>query len=102
ARELKIPRAFLRKILQVLHKNKFLEAFKGKKGGFLLNKPKDKIHLLELINAFQGPFRLSECLFKRMPCPNIHKCSLRKKIKEIERYIVEELKHITIASLIKR
>jgi Rrf2 family protein len=98
---LKIPRPFLRKILQILHKKGVLKSYKGFGGGFLLAKPAKKIFLVDLIEAFQGEFSLNECLFKKMPCSGIATCVLRKKIDSIEGYVVSRLKSITIASLLK-
>ncbi len=101
-KELKIPRPFLRKILQVLNKKGILKSHKGKGGGFLLARPANKIFLADLIEVFQGPLRLNECFFKKMNCPNIYTCALKKKIDAIKGYIVKKMKSITIASLLKR
>lgn len=98
--ELKIPRPFLRKILQVLGKNKVLKSHKGKDGGFLLAVPAGKILLLELIRIFQGPLRLNECFFKKEVCPNTRSCRLKKKIDRIEKYVLRELKSINLAYLL--
>ena len=101
-RELKIPRPFLRKILQVLNKKKILKSRKGIGGGFLLALSARKIFLVDLIEIFQGEFSLNECLFKKLSCPNIKTCCLRKKINRIEGYVMNELKSISIASLLKK
>ena len=100
-KELKIPRPFLRKILQVLNKKGILVSYKGKGGGFSLAKPAEKIYLSDLMRIFQGRFQLNECLFKKVLCPNIRKCPLRKKMDKIEGYVIRELKPITIASLLR-
>ncbi|MFH0935784.1 MAG: Rrf2 family transcriptional regulator [Candidatus Omnitrophota bacterium] len=99
--KLKIPRPFLRKLLQALHKKRILRSYKGQGGGFLLIKPVNKIFLIDLIKIFQGRFSLNECLFKKRACPNIKTCGLRKKIKNIENYVIRELNSISIASLLK-
>lgn len=99
---LKIPRPFLRKILQVLHKKGILYSYKGLGGGFILKQPANKIYLLALINIFQGPFKLNECLFKGKICPNIKKCVLRGKMDRIEKYALRELKEVTIGYLIRQ
>jgi len=99
--ELKIPRPFLRKILQLLNKKSILTSCKGQGGGFYLNKPTNKIFLLDLMKIFQGNFKLNECLFKKNICPNIKRCALRVKMNKIERYVVRELETITVASLLK-
>ncbi|MDD4980193.1 MAG: Rrf2 family transcriptional regulator [Candidatus Omnitrophica bacterium] len=99
---LKIPRPFLRKILQVLNKKRILKSHKGCGGGFLLAQPVDKIFLAGLIEIFQGSLRLNECFFKKMACPNAKTCALRKKINSIEKYVIRELKSITLASLLRK
>lgn len=99
-KELKIPRPFLRKILQVLNKKDILISYKGIGGGFMLVNSAKKINLTDLIKIFQGPVHLNECLFKKRKCPKIEKCPLRKKINDIESYVVKELNSITLASLL--
>ena len=99
--KLKIPRSFLRKLLQVLSKLKVLKSSKGQGGGFLLARSPEKIFLVDLISIFQGQVKLNECFFKKLSCPNKKTCVLRKKIQSIEDYMVKELNSITIASLLK-
>jgi len=100
-RELKIPRPFLRKILQALNKKRILKSHKGHGGGFILGVKPANIFLVDLIRIFQGQLSLNECFLRKMRCPNMDKCALRKKIKRIERYVARELEPINIASLIK-
>lgn len=100
-RELKIPLPFLRKILQSLNKGGILESRKGLGGGFLLAKSVDKIFVLDLMEIFQGPLHLNECLFKKAACPRIHHCCLRNKINNIEKSVFSQLKTISLASLAK-
>jgi Rrf2 family protein len=97
---LRIPRPFLRKILQVLNKREVLKSRKGQGGGFELSLPPQKIFLSFLIEIFQGPFQLNECLFKKNICPDRATCPLRPKINSIERLVISELKSITIQSLL--
>jgi len=97
---LKIPRAFLRKILQILTQEEILISYKGKGGGFKLAKKPDKIFLVDLMRAFRGDFVLNECIFKKKICPNRTTCRLRKRIEAIQNYVISELSSITIAQLI--
>jgi Rrf2 family protein len=96
---LRIPRPFLRKILQRLNREKIVKSCKGQGGGFLLALPADKISLLDLMEIFQGPLELNKCLFKKRLCPNQRTCFLRKKVRRIEKYMFGELKSINLASL---
>ena len=97
---LKIPRPFLRKILQILNKEGLLVSKKGKAGGFKLALAPEGIFLKDLIEIFQGPLKLNECLFKKRICPERNTCALKRKIGSIERRVVSELKSVTIRSLL--
>jgi Rrf2 family protein len=97
---LKIPRPFLRKILQMLNKRGLVRSYRGIAGGFKLTNPPDAIFLVDLIEIFQGPLKLNECILKKNICPDTLTCVLRKKIEEIERQVITGLKSITIESLL--
>ncbi len=99
-KELKVPRPFLRKILQTLNKRGVLRSSKGRGGGFVLAVAANKIFLVDLIEIFQGPLRLNECIFKKRVCPNRTTCRLKKKIDAVERYVISELESVTIMSLL--
>ncbi len=100
--ELRIPRPFLRKILQVLNKKGILNSHKGAGGGFGLARPAKKILLEDLIEIYQGPFRLNECMFKKRACPERGICALKREIDNIERYVASGLRSIAIADLAKK
>lgn len=101
APKLDIPRPFLRKIFQILNKENILNSYKGKGGGFKLAKPSKDIYLKDLIKIFQGPIKLKECIFNQKICPDIRTCPLRKKISEIEKYVISELESVTLATLLE-
>ncbi|MFC1576579.1 RrF2 family transcriptional regulator [Candidatus Omnitrophota bacterium] len=98
-KDLKIPRPFLRKILQILNKENLLKSYKGKGGGFRLALDPAKIFVIDLIRVFQGPVNLSEHIFKKKVCSHIKVCILKKKLDTIEKYVISELASITVASL---
>jgi Rrf2 family protein len=100
--ELKIPKAFLRKILQILNKKGILNSYKGIGGGFRLAASPDKIFLLDLVEIFQGELKLNECMFRKRICANREFCELRARICDIERFAYLKLKSANITSLIKR
>jgi Rrf2 family protein len=77
-KNLKAPRPFLRKILQILNKKRLLRSYKGLGGGFSLRISPQKIFLIDLIEIFQGPLKLNECIFKKRICPNIKTCGQEK------------------------
>ena len=98
--ELQISYSFLRKIMQILHKNGILTALKGKGGGFSLNQPAEQISLVDVIQVFQGPISLKNCQIKQRPCPEVKTCRLHKKLEEIENYAYRTLHALTIKDLL--
>jgi Rrf2 family protein len=98
-KELRIPRPFLRKILQILNRNRILKSYKGQRGGFRLELKPNEIFLADLIRIFQGPFEFNDCLFLKNYCPDTNNCILKRKIESIEQRVVAELKSITLESL---
>ena len=102
ARNLNIPKPFLRKILQILNKGGLLKSYKGKGGGFLLAVPPKRIFLINLIEIFHGPLKLNECIFKKRLCPNIRTCVLKEKMETIEKNVASELESITLSSLLEK
>ena len=100
-KKLKIPRPFLRKLLQTLNKEGVVRSHKGIGGGFELALAPSRIFLTDIIEAFQGPLTMNECIFKKKICPNVKECPLKKRIDGITRRVESELRSITIGSLIK-
>lgn len=94
-----IPRAFLRKILQLLQKSGILDSAKGNQGGFILARPAQDILLLDIIKVFQGDVCVSECVFLKEPCSQKSCCPLRGELKKIENYALERLGAVTLKSL---
>lgn len=99
---LKIPRPFLRKIMQILNKKGVVRSYRGRAGGFTLSVPAERIFLLDVLKIFQGPFKLNECMFKKNICPDRGCCILKQKINDIEKRVFNDLHKISIASLIKK
>lgn len=100
AKELRIPQAFLRRLLQTLGKNNILGSYKGKGGGFILKVQPAKIALSRIMRIFQGELKIVHCMLKKKSCPNKGRCVLRSRMKEIEKGVVRQLDTITLASLL--
>ncbi len=98
---LKIPRPFLRKIVQTLGREGVLRSSKGQGGGFLLALKPEDVRLADLVRIFQGTIQLNECIFKKKICPNRGTCALKREIDGIERDALARLHKVTIASLIR-
>ena len=98
---LKIPKQFLRSILQKLGRKGFAKSYKGIGGGFKLLKRPSSIYVKDVAEAFQGEFRLNECFLGKSICPNRKCCALKRKIDNIEKHVVSEMSSIKISDLLK-
>ena len=99
AADLDMPQSFLRKILQKLNKSGILMSCKGKGGGFLLNRPASKISVFDVIQVFQGDFKLNEHIFQGKICPRIRACYLKQRLDMIEMSVSKQLRDMTIKNI---
>jgi Rrf2 family protein len=99
--DLRMPRAFSRRLLQILSREGILRSSKGKGGGFRFRKPPAKIKIKELVEIFQRGFRETKCIFKKKICPDVATCPLRHKIRDIEKKVIDELAAVSIIDLTK-
>lgn len=100
-RDIKIPRPFLRKILQTLNNKGLLKSYKGKGGGFQLAHKPDRIFLTDLLEIFHGPLDINECFLKKSVCPDMKTCIFKRKIETIKKYVFSQLRAISVASLLE-
>ena len=96
----KLPRVFLRRLLQELARKKILKSQKGKGGGFSFKKPPEAISIDEVMTLFQGPMDLTNCVLGGKSCPRRSYCKLRRRLKAMSENIRQELREITIAGLV--
>jgi Rrf2 family protein len=68
AKAMKVSEHHLAKIGQRLVKADLVKSHRGPSGGFQLAKPPQKITLLEIFEAIEGPFSSSGCLFGLPVC----------------------------------
>lgn len=92
ADSLKVSENHLSKVLQRLVKAGFLESIRGPKGGFVIKDKKNKISLLEVYEAVDGPLKLSNCLLGNSVCNNDDNCLFGNLINDINKQIKDYLK----------
>jgi Rrf2 family protein len=61
ASKYKVPLALLMNLLKLCAAHGLIESVRGARGGYRLGRPADKITLVELIEAIEGPLRLAQC-----------------------------------------
>lgn len=95
----RIPLQFVRRLLQDLVREGWVESKEGATGGVRLAADPTKLRVSDVIRLYQGNVSLSTCMFRNKICPNRKQCVLRKHIVDIESMVESEFDKITIAKL---
>ncbi len=98
-REMLIPPALARRIIAKLARAGFILAFPGREGGLLLSRPPEAINLRMVVEHFEGPLVLSDCLTGDFACPFDRKCPVRCHWSRLQAVLMDELEKITFAGL---
>lgn len=97
--EMLIPPALSLQVVAELAKGGFILTYPGREGGIQLARPAHLINLLQVVEYFEGPIRLSECIGGKVVCPFESACPVRKRWIELSKTIRMELAQITFADL---
>jgi len=95
ARELGASEAHLSKVMQQLVRAGLLASKRGPNGGYALARPAEETYLLDVYEAFEGPFRRDGCLFAEPVCRQV-RCVLGDLV---ERLRQEAYDHLATTSL---
>ena len=60
--EMLIPKAFMSRIVAQLARDGLVNTYAGRDGGLMLPRPASQITLKDVVEAFEGPILLSECM----------------------------------------
>lgn len=100
ASEGSVPYHFASKILQKLHEEGLVESVMGPFGGFRLARPAEKVTLLEIIEAVQGPVVVNTCLLGQDTCQRRNICPVRDKLESLQKTMVDYLRSVTLADIV--
>lgn len=100
AEEQKIPPSFLAKIISQLSIAGLIHTSRGARGGVSLARSPEKISILEVVEAIDGPLTLNECVHSADDCPFGEDCPIRPVWCEVQADLVERLRKTTFASLL--
>ncbi|HNT36775.1 MAG TPA: Rrf2 family transcriptional regulator [bacterium] len=93
---LDVSEAHLAKVLQRLNRSGLVVSVRGPGGGFTLAKPAEKVTLLEVYEAIEGPMDQSTCLLRKPVCPE-GKCILGDLLKSMNAQVKDRLSQTTLA-----
>lgn len=101
--EMLIPKAFMSRIVAQLARSGLINTFPGREGGLTLPRPASQITLRDIVEAFEGPILLSECLQLKGEddCPFQTNCPVRPKWGRVQVAMLREMASITFEDLVK-
>lgn len=99
SREEAIPPSFLGKIFQSLARAGLVRSVRGAGGGFRLLRAAERISVLEVIEAVQGPIVLQRCLGETDDCSHLPACPLCGLLAEAQTQLRQTLARRSLADL---
>ena len=91
------------KVLQSLVKNEIVNSFQGVKGGYSLKKNPLEISLIELIQAVEPNYKITNCLstdYSKDDCSHIDCCKIRDPLIEVQKKIDRVFFETKLANII--
>lgn len=82
--KLNISDKYLRSLMTKLTKSGLVKSVQGREGGYLIDKPINKLFLIEIINAVEDTNKYLGCVLGFEECSNSDPCALHNKWNEIK------------------
>ncbi len=99
---LTLSEGYIAKVFQEISRAGLTSSTPGPGGGYLLTRPPEQIHLIEIIEALEGPVREDCCLLSVGGCPNQGNCGVGAVIREAEASFHRFFHGETVATLVRR
>ena len=101
-KEMLIPKSFMSRIVAQLAREGLINAFPGRDGGLSLPRPASQISLKDVVDVFEGPILLSECMQVKGEddCPFQSNCPVRSKWGRVQVAMLREMASITFEDLV--
>lgn len=108
SKELKVPKEYVSKVMQILTDSGIIGSKKGKNGGFYLAKSPSSIKLIDIVEAIDGFEIFNNCVLGFPGCSNENPCPVHDKwgklrdeaYKMLSSETLEQLKEKTLHKLV--
>jgi Rrf2 family protein len=100
-KEMLIPQTYMSRIVAQLAAAGLVKTFAGRDGGLQLPRPASEITLKDVVEAFEGPMLLSECMQSKSKddCPFQTNCPVRTKWGRVQVAMLREMASVSFAEL---
>lgn len=101
AEQEEIPLRFLLKIMRSLARSGIIKSYRGVEGGYALARLPEQITMLDVIEAVEGPVRISRCLLQPDYCSKNYTkcCPVHQVLGDLQVLVTQRLSHVTFAEL---
>jgi Rrf2 family protein len=96
-----LSEGYLQNLLVVLKNDGFLRTSRGPNGGYELARPPERITLLEVVEALEGPIVPVACLRSPACCDRVERCVARTVWDSVRKGMRDTLRGITLGELVK-
>ncbi len=97
-----IPKHFLAKLVQTLTRNHLIKSYRGRNGGVELARSSEKITILQIVNAIEGPPPEEEmCVIGLEVCSDDVVCPLHNQWQHIRELVRDTLSNQTLLDLVE-
>lgn len=97
-----VPQTFLAKIFQQFSKIGLVKSYRGTGGGFVLGRAADKITLLEVVEAVEGPIIPNRCVIGVGECIRDATCNIHPIWVKIQLQVRGSLQEVTLKDLVQQ
>ncbi len=97
-----LSKLYLSQLATPLRNASLLKSVWGNKGGYMLTRPANKIPILEIIEAVDGPVSIIDCVLDPSVCERSKFCESIGVWRDINQAIVETLRRYTLDDLVRR
>jgi len=94
-----VPPTFLAKIFQQFSKMGLVKSFRGTGGGFMLGRLPEKITLLEVVEAVEGPIIPNRCVGTPADCERSGTCNVHPVWMRVQEEVRGALAGVTLKEL---
>lgn len=99
AEETHIPMNYLSKLLHELKRAGYLEAARGRNGGYRLAREPEDIRLTEIVTRFDTIEPYNGCLLRRSECRANNPCSAHSRWRPIAEQMLQFMDETTVSDL---
>jgi Rrf2 family protein len=94
-----VPPTFLAKIFQQFSKIGLVKSYRGTGGGFILGREPERITLLEVVEAVEGPIIPNRCVINTGECPRDVACNVHPVWVRVQEQVRGILAKVTLRDL---